>query len=71
MTRSLELTRFRGLVETWRLSARGEESSAENETTVPARVSPKAIRLVRASEEERFIPKVGWELGVTAETLRN
>ncbi len=37
----------------------------------PPEFRREAIRLVRASDEERPIPKVARELGVTAETLRN
>ncbi len=37
----------------------------------PPEFRREAIRLVRASEEDRPIPKVARELGVTAETLRN
>ncbi len=37
----------------------------------PPEFRREAIRLVRASDEERPIPKVAKELGVTAETLRN
>ena len=37
----------------------------------PPEFRREAIRLVRASEEERPIPKVARELGVTPETLRN
>ena len=37
----------------------------------PPEFRREAIRLVRASEEDKPIPKVARELGVTAETLRN
>ena len=37
----------------------------------PPEFRREAIRLVRASDEGRPIPKVARELGVTAETLRN
>jgi transposase len=37
----------------------------------PPEFRREAIRLVRASDEERPIPKVARELGVSAQTLRN
>jgi transposase len=37
----------------------------------PPEFRREAIRLVRASDEDKPIPKVARELGVSAETLRN
>jgi transposase len=52
-------------------TVRGKENIATNKPDLPSGVSPRAIRLVRASDEEHPIPGIAREIGVSDGTLRN